>query len=243
MRYTGKIQNISYEATHAFFESRGKHASVDNPQTATMYQDNSLSMRRDVWERDHVTPLLELTGEDRILDIGCGYGRWAAALQNKYQSYWGIDFSAELLNLAVSKEYLNATFRCMPAQEISRENLQYESFFDLFLCSGILIYLNDRDVTKLSESIIQLASPDARIYLREPMAVTGDRLTLDCYHSDELNADYSAVYRTPEECSQLFGEPLRSAGFTCVLEHSLYPEELCNRKETEQQIQIWKRDV
>ncbi|HNX05040.1 MAG TPA: methyltransferase domain-containing protein, partial [Opitutales bacterium] len=219
----------------------GKSASADAPQTATMYQDRVLAERRDACERDSVIPLLELSGHDRVLDVGCGYGRWAEALQGKIGAYLGIDFSAELLKLAEARKFAGATFQCMGAQDITPENVAVPPPFDLFICSGILIYLNDSDVTKLATAIAAMSIPGARVYLREPMAITGSRLTLDRFPSQELKRDYSAVYRTPEECHALFGDPLRSVGFTCSVERFLYPPELCNRKETEQQIQLWVR--
>jgi len=75
------------------------------------------------------------------------------------------------------------------------------------------------------------------------MAITGERLTLDKFPSEELKTNYSAIYRTPDQVQNLFDEAFIAAGFECMVNQSLYPAELCNRKETEQQIQIWKRKV
>jgi SAM-dependent methyltransferase len=241
MRYTGTPHEISYAATLDFFESRGRSATADAPQTATMYQDRSLAERRDAHERATVLPLLAPVVTDRVLDIGCGYGRWAGELAGRVAEYVGVDFSAELLRLARAKNHPNAHFQRLAAQEVGPETIERGGAFNLFLCSGILIYLNDADVRRMAGGIARLAAPGARVYLREPMAITGSRLTLDRFPSAELQSEYSAIYRTPEQCHELFGGPLRAAGFRCVHEQPLYPAELCNRKETEQQIQLWTR--
>lgn len=241
MRYTGTPHDISYAATLDFFESRGRQASAEAPQTATMYQDHGLAARRDACERDTVLPLLAPRPEDRVLDIGCGYGRWGEVLAEHVGAYVGVDFSAELLRLAQARRLPRAHFQRLAAQDIAPGALEQPGPYDLFICSGLLIYLNDADVTKLARAIVTLAAPAARVYLREPMAVTGSRLTLDRFPSAELQRDYSAIYRTPEQCHVLFGAPLREAGFACAVERSLYPPELCNRQETEQQIQFWER--
>lgn len=243
MRYTGTAREISYEATLDFFESRGRHASAEKPQTATMYQDEQLARRRDACERDTVLPLLAPKPHDRVLDLGCGYGRWAEVLAGRIGEYVGVDFSAELLRLAHARNLPASHFQRLPAQEISAASLVRPGPYSLFLCSGILIYLNDADVTRLARGIVQVAAPAARVYLREPMAITGDRLTLDRFPSVELQRDYSAIYRTPEQCHALFGAVLHAAGFSCAVERSLYPPALCNRKETEQQIQLWERST
>ena len=241
MRYTGTSHEISYEATLDFFESRGRTATADAPQTATMYQDKELAARRDACERDVVLPLLAPRASDRVLDIGCGYGRGAEELTGQVAEYVGVDFSGALLKLARERGLPRSHFQQLAAQDVSPETLERTGPFEVFVCSGILIYLNDADVTRLATAIARLAAPSARVYLREPMAITGDRLTLDRFPSQELQRDYSAIYRTPEQCHALFGAPLRSAGFACTVERPLYPPELCNRKETEQQIQLWTR--
>jgi SAM-dependent methyltransferase len=241
MRYTGTTHEISYQATLEFFESRGRTASPEAPQTATMYQDQALAQRRDQCERETVVPLLGLLGSKRVLDVGCGYGRWAEVLAERVGEYLGVDFSAELLKLAEAKHFKNARFQRLAAQDISPTAVALPPPFDLFICSAILMYLNDSDVARLGAAMAAMAAPGARIYLREPMALS-ERLTLDRFPSVELKRDYSAVYRTRAECHELFGTPLREVGFKLVEDRSLYHLELCNRKETEQQIQLWMRD-
>lgn len=241
MRYFGKKHEIDYSQTLEFFDSRASCSSPDSPQTATMYQDKSLSEKRDRHEQDTVVPLLGLQGQEKVLDVGCGYGRWASILKNFAPTYIGIDFSQKLLNLALSQKLDFATFQHIAAQDIDPANLLISPPFDIIICSGILIYLNDRDVGRLSKMLVELASPCSTLYLREPMAITGERLTLDRFPSEELKTNYSAIYRTPEQVRELFDEPFVEAGFECLVNISLYPPELCNRKETEQHIQIWKR--
>jgi SAM-dependent methyltransferase len=243
MRVFGKEKEIDYGATLEFFDSRARCASPESPQSTTMYQDKSLSEKRDRHESEAVVPLLQLSGGEKILDIGCGYGRWASILRDFSPTYLGIDFSRELLALAEAQGMGFAVFQHMAAQDISPSQLVVPPPFDLVICSGILIYLNDRDVVRLSKALSGLAAPCSTVYLREPMAITGERLTLDRFPSEELKTNYSAIYRTPEQCRELFGTPLQDSGFECLIDRSLYPPELCNRKETEQQIQIWKRRV
>lgn len=39
----------------------------------------------------------------------------------------------------------------------------------------------------------------SQIYLRESISVMGQRLTLSNFYSEELQSEYCAIYRTPEE--------------------------------------------
>jgi SAM-dependent methyltransferase len=240
MRYSGKIKSISYSATREFFEARGRGAQIGAPETATMYQDGDLARRRDIFERELVLPLLKLNKSQRVLDIGCGYGRWAKAIHGLVNDYVGIDFSAELLRVAEGLAIPRTRFVRMQAQDVCHQSLGDEKKFDLFICSGILIYLNDEDVERIATSIGSMASSGARVYLREPMAVK-QRLTLDRFPSAELMQEYSAIYRTVNQCKVLFGGRLIDAGFCLEMEAPLFPEGLCNRAETEQHIQFWAK--
>jgi SAM-dependent methyltransferase len=240
MRYYAEVKDISYSATREFFESQGRLARPEAPETSTMYQGEDLARQRDLVERETVLPILKLKGDERVLDIGCGYGRWAKALCGHIAEYVGADFSAELLRLAKGLSLRNSRFINLPVQELTKDSLGEEKSFDVFICSGILMYLNDDDVTQLASAIVGMATDGARVYLREPMALE-KRLTLDRYPSSELNQQYSAIYRTAAQCRELFGGKLVDGGFKLEIEKPLYPPSLCNRKETEQSIQLWVR--
>ena len=98
-RISGKCHPIRYDETLAFFNGRGTGASL-NPLTATMYQDSALAARRDQAEKRTVSPLLAVCTDDRVLDLGCGAGRWAEAIAPHVSEYLGIDFSENLLTAA-----------------------------------------------------------------------------------------------------------------------------------------------
>jgi hypothetical protein len=86
-------------------------------------------------------------------------------------------------------------------------------------------------------TIAALAAPGGQIYVREPMA-RNERLTLRGHWSDELAADYSAVYRSVATYDALFAEHLDDCTQTDAFE--LAPE-LANRAETAQFVRLFER--
>jgi SAM-dependent methyltransferase len=235
VRVFGEKRALDYNRTLAFFEARSAGAA-QNPLTATMYQDADLANRRDDAEKQTALPHLRLCPDDRVLDIGCGSGRWAQLIAPAVGAYVGIDFSAGLLNAARQRVGI-ASFQCMRADDIHPEALLLPPPFSLFVCSGILAYLNDIDVLRLFDTVSQSACPNGRIYIREPIAKS-QRLTLDAYWSEELRSLYSAVYRTRSEYLDLFCG-LRA--FRLLSEGEPFPRELQNRTETEQRFFILER--
>jgi ubiquinone/menaquinone biosynthesis C-methylase UbiE len=232
VRVFGGKRAIDYADTLAFFERRAKHAGI----TATMYQQPELAYQRDHAEKQAVLATLNVRTVDRVLDIGCGTGRWAEVLAPHVSAYLGIDFSAGLLETARAR-VPSAVFQCADISSLDSGALAVAPPFTLFVCSGILTYLNDTDVQRLFSTISRVAGPDSRLYLREP---TGkhQRLTLDGYWSEELEAVYSAIYRTRDEYIDLFKNLSR---FELIQEGEPFPRKLQNRTETEQRFFILQR--
>ena len=235
MRVFGEKRAINYSTTRAFFERRAAVAG-ENALTATMYQDAALAARRDEAEKQTVLPLLRLRRDDRVLDIGCGSGRWAQIIAPIVSTYLGIDFSFGLLEVARASVPA-ALFQCMAVNGMNADSLRVPPPFTVVIASGILTYLNDADVRQLLAATAQMAAPGSRFYAREPVAKV-QRLTLDGYWSDELGANYSAVYRTRADYLDLFSA---LTGFRLCTEGEPFPPDLQNRAETEQRFFVLER--
>ena len=96
------------------------------------------------------------------------------------------------------------------------------------------MYLNDEEVKETFRQIEHLCEQKSLICIREPIGVT-ERLTLKDFYSEELDDDYSAIYRTRDEIKQIIDDVLVQKGFKILQEGFLFSEErLNNRKETEQ---------
>jgi SAM-dependent methyltransferase len=234
-RILGQRHRIRYDQTLAFFSARGAGAGL-NHLTATMYQDSALATYRDEAEKRTILPLLDVRPDDRVLDLGCGAGRWADALAPYAAEYLGIDFSENLLNVA-RKRVPNSVFQHMDVSSLDVAALRVAPPFSLIICSGVLAYINDADMLGLFEVLSGIAAPNSRIYIREPIA-KAERLTLDEYWSDELQASYSAIYRTRAEYINAFNTLV---GFRVQVDMEPFASELQNRIETKQYCFVLER--
>ena len=236
-RISEKVVEIDYDATRRFFERRAQRSADTCAWTRVMYQDDhpDLVIARDKHEKETVLPQLELRATDRVLDVGCGVGRWALAAAPQVAYYLGTDFSEGLLERAREDlhSHPHVEFQCLPAQDIEGLVGRQEPFNRVIL-AGILAYLNDDDVKRCLRGVAEICSvSDAIVYLREPMGVAS-RLTLDKYWSEQLDSEYSAIYRSRGEYEQLLRETLCDSGFRISQFVSLYPTDLRNRVETSQ---------
>lgn len=239
MRVKEEVLDINYQETKDFFQNRAKKYREDNPYSVTMYQDNNVLLveKRNKLEQQKIIPLLEIDSSSKVIDIGCGIGRWAEAIKENIKFYLGIDFSEDLIKIAQKRNYSeNVKFDVLSATEI----LKYDKInelvpFNKIIISGLLLYLNDEDVNKLISSLKHLSEKNTIIYIREPIGIE-NRLTLKEFFSNELDDYYNAIYRTKEEYENIFNKHLKSDEFKIIKQGFLFEEmsDLNNRSETSQ---------
>jgi 2-polyprenyl-3-methyl-5-hydroxy-6-metoxy-1,4-benzoquinol methylase len=226
-----------------FFEHRGSKIKSEHPLTSVLYQDCNpeLAEARDAFEKETVLPLLDIADDAEVLDIGCGIGRWADALHGRVARYHGVDISDSLITAARQRIHDPLfTFQHLPAEDVTPQALHVAAGFSHIIIAGVLLYMNDDQLEQTLRAANLCCRREATIYLREPVAEP-DRLTLKQYPSDELNAEYNAIYRTEAELIDCFRACLEAHEFKLVHKGPLYPDQLNNRRETRQNIFVLRR--
>ena len=245
-RTYGKKLDINQGDVKKFFENRAKRANSLHPLAPVIYQDSNpaLAEARDCEEKRKLLPLMHLTGNEHVLDIGCGIGRWADVLKDKAKCYVGLDYTEQFISIA--KERLavsqNVTFGVADARQLDELPLLRGMHFDRVLFAGLFIYLNDIEAHSVLSGISKYLTPSAKILIREPLGIE-ERLTLNSVWSEELQFSYSAIYRSVVEFRELLNVTLGEAGFTLTATANVYDGDLNNRKETRQQYFVLERQT
>lgn len=237
--------SIDRSAIVAFFERRAKKAQTLGPVRAVIYQDlqPDLAEKRDLAEKALLLPKIALAKSDRILDLGCGTGRWAEVVVPAVAHYHGVDLSPGLVEIARGRlaKYNSASFSVCPVDELTLTRLGNAEPFSRILCFGVLIYLNDGEVTKALTALSDFAATRCRIVVREPVGIE-NRLSIVDHFSADMQQTYNAIYRTEGELLELFAETLGSVGFLIVDRGDVYSDaDLNNRADTKQRWFIFER--
>lgn len=245
MRIKEKVTDINYAETKKFFARRAEKFQEDNPYVVTMYQDNhpELVTNRNKVETETLRSKLKLSEKSRVLDVACGIGRWADAIDTEIDQYCGVDFSNELIEIARQRNKKeNFSFFEGAVNEVDKVLIENgKGKCNTVLMVGILMYLNDSDLLLALQSVERACEKHAVLCIREPIGIS-ERLTLKDFYSDELQDNYNAIYRTRNEFQIFFNTVFMKKGFSVVEEGFLFDDAaLNNRKETAQYFYILER--
>jgi SAM-dependent methyltransferase len=229
------IPKIDRQSVESFFQQRAVKAEKLGHVQAVIYQDKNpeLAYQRDAAEKNKLLPLLNLSGKESVLDVGCGTGRWAEVIEPICSSYLGTDFSLGLINIASkrfsSKEHVK--FLCLPAESVNFDTIKRQ--FDVIISLGLFIYLNDDELLQALDGYVSVASNSSKILIREPVGVSS-RLTILEHFSEDMDQVYNAIYRTEEELMLLIDAKFISTGFKVKGIGDVYESSLNNRVDTKQ---------
>lgn len=161
-----------------------------------------VAIQRNRQYKEKVSGLLDLKEGMRILDIGCGVGRWGEMFCKHGLYYVGLDGSSGMIEKAEENLYdyddkKLIVGNLLNIKEILRNTGEIKEFDIVFIC-GVMMYLNDIDVQKIFDDIVDLTNAESQICIIESMA-DEERLTLDNFYSEDLKSNYSAIYRSVPE--------------------------------------------
>ena len=214
-RIYGENVDIDTNNVQNFYDKRAENLNNENPYSTVLLSDHSPELIEEQIkiEKDFIFTRLSVQSDSRVLDIGCGIGRWAEKVIPICDFYYGIDFSQNMVNTAKQRVahfgQTNYKFDRMSFQDLI-SNEQSDKF-DRIIISGILVYICDNDIKECIKNLPVFLKDKCKIFIWEPCGV-GQRLTLKNFYSESLNDEYNVIYRTKEEYSKLFN-PLVDAGF------------------------------
>lgn len=202
-RLYGNHEDINSNNVKNFFSERANR-DLESELSIVLFQDKETSEKRHIEEKNAFHEHIDCTGK-KVFEIGCGIGRWVDTLHDKCDSYLGIDYTEDMIDIAnKTRNFDNCKFQVMSATDICEEELLIKPPFDIIIISGVLMYINDEDLTKVIENINRIGSENKKLFIMEPISCMESRLTLKDFYSEGLDADYNAIYRTEGEYVEVF---------------------------------------
>lgn len=238
--YADKIE-IDNDSTKEFWENRANN--INNLQTVLLGSDKTgiEQNTRNEHEKLIVESVVKQIQNPRILDIGCGIGRWAENLINQFDYYAGVDFSEGFIDYASKKFSDNENIKFYNNSILNLDKEILNSKFNFIICTGVLMYVNDSNLSKFFKTLKQMIVNiykvyDIYIYIQESISLMENRLTLNQFESKDLKTNYNAIYRTKQEYEEYF----KTNNFDIIKTDLLLDNKSGAREETNAQYWILK---
>lgn len=216
-----------------FWDERAKKKI--SPISMGNLEENKILLKKKVnLEEKKINKFLKGIKIKKILDLGCGTGTWSLFFCKNLNlnKIYSVDYSKNMLKVArkfATKFPNKISFFNSPA-----ENFYKKKKFDLIWISGLLIYLTNKKVEKLLNHCRKMLDKNGIIIIRDATAKNKE-LILKKKFSEELNAYYSAKYRTRSQYEKLF-----SKYFSIIQDENMFPKNSSLNKRKETILRIYK---
>jgi len=247
-RIYGEKVNIDENKAKSFWNKRAVKYDDANPYVTVKLGDKNPERAKqwDEYEKTKILPLLNIDSNDNVLDIGCGIGRLSDLIIPKYKYYLGTDYAEDLISIANKRiiyHNKNYAFKTIAAQNISCDNkdiiIANGVRYTIVILAGVFPYMNDENIQICLCNIMNLMASTSKLYIANAIHIN-QRLTLDNYYSEDLEANYHIIYRTQDEYMKLFA-PLFDNGFK-LIHNGDFEIETANNNETKRSFCIFSRN-
>ena len=187
------MDEISKRNVIDFWDKTATKTTLDNKEGVGMLTEGNeyYARARTMEEFQLLNNLVSRREIERVLEVGCGSGRYASYFSERGIKYFGVDISSEMISLAETihgNRDDNINFQHIT--DISEIN----EIFDLVIIGGVTMYLNDNELAEFAAKCAELTR--YRLITRDTFSLWARKAL--------INSDYSVIYRTPEELNSFF---------------------------------------
>lgn len=227
---------IDKDKVKRFWDARAQtYKSLPFESIANLEQDpKNLELKIEL-ETAKVFDWLPAIAGRSILDLGAGVGQWTFRFTDRQAGHvTAVEYSEPLAEIG-RKE---ATVRGLENVDFvvsAAEQFRSSQKFDIIFISGLFVYLNDDQSAALMQNLPGFCRPDTVLLLRDGTGLE-TRHEIRDQHSQHLNAQYSATYRTRDEYVALFS----AAGFVLRRDENMFLDPCPLNKYPETRLRLYK---
>lgn len=204
----------------AFWEARGdKYKEVPFESLSNFEENPQTLSERIAAEQELVFSKLILNKHQTILDLGAGVGQWAFRFAPLVERVVAVEFALSQIEIA-RQETVKRAITNIDFIHASAESFLTNELFDVVFISGLIVYLNEKQLDQLVLNIKRMLKPHGVLFLREPSSILAEKFEIINQYSEALKTNYSAIYRTACEINSLF----ESKGFLALENGQVFSE-------------------
>ena len=194
-------RKLDYKKLDEFWDKRAEEFGNIRSESITLFEKSDLVLERDKLEKKEIAKI-ELPKNCKALDLGCGTGRLSIFLAQRCKEVLAIDSSEALLDIARKENSApNITYF-----QSSIIDFRGNFLFDFILISAVLMYIDDKDLPIIIDNLKYMTKKGSLIFIKESVSLLGKNFEIIDKYSENLESEYSAIYRKPIIYSNAFEE-------------------------------------
>jgi ubiquinone/menaquinone biosynthesis C-methylase UbiE len=215
------------------FWKKQSEKKISPVSMGNLEENKKLLKKKIILEKKKVNLFLDKFNKKSILDLGCGTGTWTYFFSKfrDVKKIYAVDYSNDMLNIA--RKYIKDKNKIKFVNK-SAELFNIKKKFNLIWVSGLLIYLNNKQIKKMLNHCKKMLENDGYILIRDATAKK-KKFVLKNKYSVELKNKYSAIYRTKNNYKKLF-----SKNFKLIKDENMFPKKSTLNKRRETILRIYK---
>lgn len=230
------VMVLDTKKVKAFWDTRSRYYQALPFESIVNLEQDAQALAIKIREETHkiFAWLPGLAGKS-VLDLGAGVGQWAFRfMEHGAARVTAVEFSSALVDIgrqeARARGVDGIEFVISAAEEYLSNRL-----FDVVFVSGLMVYLNDDQAEALLKNMRHYTSQDTMILLRDGTGRV-QRFEINDRFSEQLNAGYSATYRTASQYRELFARH----GFELTNDDDMFPDGHVLNKYPETRLRIYQ---
>jgi len=210
---------LDYERIKQFWNKRALQAGKIDPRALTLFcNDQEVLDFREKSEKALFDQHVSFTGTEKVLEVGAGEGSWTLHFVERCQQLVVSDIAEKMLKINEERikkaGYTNVRFCIADLRKLAL----LEKDFDITICFGVSIYLNDDDLVGCYKRIRKHLKNQGLLFCRDHLT-SGERIENIDVYADTFEGSYSCIYRPKIELDAVISK----AGFKNLWQVPIYP--------------------
>jgi SAM-dependent methyltransferase len=194
---------VDYARIRAFYdEHRAEHGEDPDFLRGTVEPSLGVVRFRNRAEARHLARVLSFRRGARALDLGAGSGRWSMFFAERGAQVTSVELAPSLADSARRNAAARGHAIDVRVGSLLDPPLSAAERFEVVHIGNVLVYIDDRDLSRVLDIVLTHAAPRATFILREPVDPHGPSELLE-------PSGYHALFRRPESYVELFESDFR----------------------------------